>query len=141
MSITLDTFVFPATCDGLRWTDEFAWSPVAQSTGYGLTGALLVQESAKLAGRPMTLAGGRSGLRSYAWITRADFETLRALLILPNTPRTLIFHDRRRFTVIPRQDPFNVDPLPAVDDIGPNSPGAEWRYVVNELRFTILAEL
>ena len=38
MAITLDTITLP---QGLRWADEFAWSPLAQATSYSLTGALL----------------------------------------------------------------------------------------------------
>ena len=44
MAITLGGLALPR---GLRWTDELAWSPVAQSTEYGLTGALIVQEATK----------------------------------------------------------------------------------------------
>lgn len=73
-AITLGAMTLPA---GLRWDDEYAsWSPVAQSTSYGLTGALLVQEAAKQAGRPLTLTGGRQ----YCWIARADLDTLVAAM-------------------------------------------------------------
>lgn len=139
--ITLDAIRLP---DGLRWSDEFDWSPVAQETAFSLTGALLVQEAAKQAGRPMTLLGGSSGTHFYAWMPRSDVLALRTLLDQPSTTRTLTLHDGRRFTVIPRRDqgsPLSVAPLAIIDEVGPADPTTVWRYTLNELRLTILAEL
>jgi hypothetical protein len=38
-----------------QWVNEFAWSPVAQRTAYSITGALIVDAAAKVAGRQMTI--------------------------------------------------------------------------------------
>lgn len=38
--ITLDSFAFPPSCNGLRWSDEFGWTPVSDETEYSLVGAL-----------------------------------------------------------------------------------------------------
>lgn len=51
--------------------DELDWSPVAQVTEHTLTGALLVEEHTRQAGRPITLEGN--------WLTRAQVEALVAL--------------------------------------------------------------
>lgn len=54
--------------DDMLWVDEFDWSPVVAHAGYGAAGALLVDRSTRLAGRPITLSG--------PWVTRTTVETL-----------------------------------------------------------------
>ena len=67
MSITLTYNVTTADLgDRLIWSDEFAWSPVAQVTEPGTTGALLVHVGVRSAGRPITLDGNES----RSWMTR-----------------------------------------------------------------------
>lgn len=40
------------------WADELDYSPIAQSTpSYSLTGALIIEQGTKRAGRPITLVG------------------------------------------------------------------------------------
>ena len=51
MAITLGALTLP---DGLVWSDEDAWSPIAQSIEYGLTGSQMIVD-----GRS-NRAGGRS---------------------------------------------------------------------------------
>lgn len=90
--------------DRLDWADEYAWSPVQQSTGYSTTGALLVDVGLKEAGRPITLQGGDT----KAWISRALCDTLQAWAKLPGvkfdlvvrgSARTVLFdHDRGGFS-------------------------------------------
>jgi hypothetical protein len=136
LSTTGDLFVLP---QGLRWTDEFGWSAVAQSTEYGLTGALLIQEAARTSGRPLTLTGGKN----WAWITRDDLDTLRALLESTDA-RTLTLHDERRFSVTPKRDgdgPLSASPVPIVRDSGPADPSSTTKYVLESVRFLILEEL
>lgn len=53
------------------WPDELDWSPVAQATEYTLTGALVLEEFARQAGRPITLVG--------EWLSRAQLDALIAL--------------------------------------------------------------
>ena len=47
--------------DGLVWSDEDAWSPIAQSIEYGLTGSQIINEAVKQGGRPITLRGVKDG--------------------------------------------------------------------------------
>lgn len=137
MSITLGTIPIPA---GMRWADEYDWSPVVQATTYSLAGALVIEEATRLAGRPLTLEGGRT----WAWITRADLDTLRNALVTAGATWTFTLHDGRRFTVMARQDgegPIKASPLPIVRDSGPADPDDETRYYIDTIRLMILAEL
>jgi hypothetical protein len=97
MAITLDTLTLPAD---LAWPDEWSWSPVAQSAEYGVEGALVVESSAKLAGREITLESPPD----QAVVTRATLDTLRSwaaaagkemTLTLRGTPRTVLFDHAR----------------------------------------------
>lgn len=134
--ITLDTLRLP---DGLRWTDEFAWSPVAQSSAFGLTGALLIQQGIKQAGRPVTLTGGNT----WAWMRRSALIALQALIDGATTPLILTLHDGRAFHVLPDQTTsagaLVADALPIVLDSGPADPQPESWYVVNTLKFVVVA--
>jgi len=58
--------------DALNWVDEYTWSPVQQSQTYTTTGALLIEEAVKQAGRPITLEGAAD----TTWQTRADLDLL-----------------------------------------------------------------
>lgn len=135
MAITLGAITLPA---GLAWQDEFAWSPVSASSSYSLTGALIVEQATKLAGRPITLIGQSSGNDHTAWITRANLLTLQALLQTAG-PHTLTLHDARTFTVIARPEdssPVEADPLPVVGSFLPANPQtADW-YVLKAVRLT-----
>lgn len=111
MAITLGALTLP---QGLRWADEFEWTPLAQATEYSLTGALLVEQATKQAGRPITLVGGKD----FAWLTRAQAAALKALLDT-GAAMTLTLHDARTFTVLPANDaPLVIAPLPRVRDSG-----------------------
>ena len=127
MAITLGALTLP---QGLRWADEFAWSPVSQSTEYSLTGALLVEQAEKQAGRPITLIGGKD----FAWLTRAQLVDLKALLDT-RAEMVLTLHDGRSFTVLPANaDHLAVNPLPVVRDSGFANPGDDAWYVLDSLK-------
>lgn len=95
------------------WTDEFAWTPVAQATTRSLTGARIVQLGVKLKGRPITLASSDRG----GWVTRATVLALRALADAPGATYTLALADGRSFTVaFDAERDFVATPLrPAAD--------------------------
>ncbi|MBZ4194218.1 MAG: hypothetical protein LAE24_07925 [Candidatus Contendobacter sp.] len=133
MAITLDSFTLPA---GLCWSDEFAWSPLGQSSEYSLTGALLVQQSVKLAGRPITLTGTSSGTSHTAWLTRAQVLTLQAKLDT-NADMTLTLHDSRTFTVRPAPDSANAlqsRALPIAYNAPPADPDNGHWYIIESLK-------
>lgn len=137
MAITLargsQTLTLPS---GLRWTEEYAWQSLAQTTEYGLTGALIVQQGVKQAGRTLTLEGGEQ----WAWIKRSDLETLWGMLNLPQ-PLTLTLHDARQFVVLPdlgSGPALSAKPLPRVLDSGLANPGPQDWYVIESIRFIII---
>ena len=134
MAITLGVIALPA---GLVWSDEQEWSPIDQQTTYSLTGAMIVEEASKLAGRPITLTGQTDGLAHTAWISRADLATLRTALDTPLAQFTLTLHDGCAFTVIPRRDgngPLVAVPLPAVKSFFPGNPDASYQYLLQAVR-------
>ena len=91
--ITLDDGVTSIDLPGdLEWVDEFEWSAVVAEQEYTLAGALVVDESERQAGRPITLQG------DYVWITRATVLALRALDV-SEAQFTLTLEDGRTFTV------------------------------------------
>ena len=127
MALTLGALTLP---QGLRFSDEFTWSPLTQATEYSLTGALIVQQAEKQAGRPITLEGGKD----FAWLTRTEVAALKALLDA-GEEMTLTLHDARTFTVLPAGDePLTVRALPVVKDSGPANPSSGARYILETLK-------
>lgn len=131
MAITLGALALPS---GLVWSDEFAWTPVQQSSEYALTGALLVEVSVKQAGRPITLTGQASGRDYTVWITRADLLTLKAALEVPGATFTLTLHDARTFTVVAAENPLEAEPLPVYGSFAPANPDTAHRYHLKTLK-------
>lgn len=100
----MTTLIYGATTielpDDMTWTDEFTWRAVEQATSYGVTGALFVQATRKLAGRTITLAGDMQS----GWLRRDALELLMAAaelagqqfeLTLRGVPRTVMFDQMR----------------------------------------------
>ncbi len=91
--------------DNLYWADEFQWEPVAQSSERTLSGALVVEETAKAKGRPITLEG--------AWLDRTTVQDLKALADQAATDMTLELPDGRTFTVLfRRSDAPTIEAMP-----------------------------
>lgn len=77
------------------WSNEHEWTPIAQSSPvYTLTGAMVVQQGTKKAGRPITLDG------SVARISRADVQMLRSWSSVAELKMRLTHPDGRVFEVI-----------------------------------------
>ena len=84
--------------DGFFWSDE-NWSAIQQNQEYSVSGALIVQEGRKQAGRPITL---QPASKTKGWIKLRDLNKLRLWQNLQEQ-FTLQFqwpHDQRRFNVI-----------------------------------------
>ena len=106
--------------DALSWADEYSWSPVVQSKTYTTTGALLIEEATRLAGRPYTLEGSQD----RTWCTRALVEQLRAwaatpvivlaLVLRGNTLNVTFDHERGALEGLPVL--FYADSAIAPDD-------------------------
>ncbi|MDC7806428.1 hypothetical protein PQS31_06265 [Luteimonas sp BLCC-B24] len=101
--------------DDVEWIDEFKWTPVAQQVEVTCGGALIVEESAQLKGRPITLRGVFDGRAGYALPTRAVIKQLHALASLPRSATLpLLLEDGRTFNVRFRHDdgmPLDAEPI------------------------------
>ena len=95
---TLNTISFT---DDLQWTDEFSWRPVEQSVQRTITGGMVVQSAARLAGRPITL---QADSESVGWFTRAQIDALAALAETPNLTMTLTYRGVSRSVIWRHQD-------------------------------------
>lgn len=102
MAITLGGIELP---DDLVWIDEFDWDPVAQATVRTLGGINVIEESALIAGRPITL--GAPG----QWITRATLLLLRALAATPATTHVLDLHGTEHSVAFRRPTPIKAKPV------------------------------
>jgi hypothetical protein len=119
-AITLDTVTLP---EDLVWEDEFSWTPVEQASDYTLGGALVVETAARLAGRPVTLAGAED----QGWITRTTLEALYALAQAPSTGLALTLADGRSLTVVFRHGGPAIEARPVVR-VSP--PAVDAQYIV-----------
>ncbi len=79
----------------MDWADEFDWTPVEQSTQYALSGALLIDEDTKLAGRPITLVPAPN----MGSIPKAALDQLHTWAAVSAQQLTLTLHDGRAFNV------------------------------------------
>jgi hypothetical protein len=130
MAITLNGVSIP---NGMRWSDEFTWSPIQTARNYSLSGALILQPAERLAGRPITLIGGER----WAWMTRANVLSLQTLLNTYAASLTLVLHDARSFTVTPVYEgdgPLDATPKSVIQDSGYANPGASAWYVIHSLK-------
>lgn len=131
MGIGYGTLTLPV---GLRWEDEFSWSPIVLSSQYTITGSLVLYTGTKQSGRPLTLIGGRN----FCWTSRSFIEDLQEEL---NTvdEKTLILEDDRQFLVVPDhvKGPLVTYPKPVVLDSGPSNPGDNTIYVIDHIYFLI----
>ncbi|MDO4434843.1 MAG: hypothetical protein Q4B71_00310 [Cardiobacteriaceae bacterium] len=78
--------------NGLRFTDEHAWRAIAQTDGeYTLSGAFVLQQGRKLAGRPVTLGGDDK----HNWLDYHTAQTLLDWADVPELTMTLDYHGRQ----------------------------------------------
>ena len=95
MAITLThtpSATFVTLPDALSWADEYSYSPLQQTKTYTTTGALLIEEALRQAGRPITLEGSQD----RAWCTRAIVEQLKAWAATPGLVLSLVLRGAAR---------------------------------------------
>ena len=114
MALTLESITLP---DDLAWADEFAWTPVEQSTEYTLDGALIVESAVRQAGRNITLAGGED----RAWVTRTTLLALYALAQTVREDLTLTLPDEREFNVAFRHGEGAIEARPVLSVSPPSA--------------------
>ncbi|MGY8903715.1 MAG: hypothetical protein ACKVIH_04110 [Burkholderiales bacterium] len=101
MAITLSyNAVTLALPDDLAWIDEFAWSAVEQTKTYTTTGALLIEEATRQAGRPITLQADDN----RAWCTRQLVTSLYAWCAIANITMTLVLRGQARSVTFDREN-------------------------------------
>jgi hypothetical protein len=105
--ITLGGIALPGD---LAWVDEFNWCPVVREVTYSLTGALIISESVKLAGRPITLEAKQMDM-GWVWVVLATVVALYALAATPGWTGLLTLADGRTFTVAFREDGVTATPV------------------------------
>lgn len=116
--------------DQFEWVDEFEWDVVAQEQERSITGALLVQEGAKLHGRPITLQSNGG-----VWTPLSVLRQLEILRDQPGRVMPLTLPDGRQYHVI-----FNrVEgaPLEAKPIWRQVNPGDDHQYDVNLRLITV----
>lgn len=104
MPLTLATVTLP---DDLTWSDEFEWTPVAAADTRTLGGLLVREESALIAGRPITLTGSEQ----HGWITRTQLLALYALAAPAGATHLLTLPDARTFNVAFRRPALTAAPV------------------------------
>lgn len=93
---------------GMLWVDEFAWSAVQKGVDRSITGAQIIDVSAKLEGRPITL----QGTESQGWISRATLLAVQTLANNPEGEYDLVLADGRSFRVQFAPDtPLEAQPI------------------------------
>ncbi len=95
----------------LRWTDEFDWQAVKQNVDNTITGGIIVESAAILAGKPITLAPVDD---SSAWISLETLRAVKAWADVPGRVMTLDFHGTEFDVVFRHQDNGGITALPVV---------------------------
>ena len=102
MSLTLSDGSTTLTLNpDLYWSDENNWHAVEQAVERTITGALVVQAAARIAGRPITLEPIDD---EAAWMTRADVTVLRNWAAAPGKTMTLTLRGKAREVIFRHQD-------------------------------------
>lgn len=112
MAVTLGGISLP---DDIVWLDELDWTPVQQAREYTLSGALVLQEAAVQAGRPITLGGG-------VWARRDTVEALRTLADAPAADHTLDLRGTEYTVAFVRPQPITATPVIRYADPAPADP-------------------
>lgn len=111
----------------MRWLDEFEWAQTAQATPErSITGALIIQQSPKVAGRNITLGG------EWVWLTHKDLTTLRAWSDEPALVLTLSLHGEEHSVIFRiHEGALDVEPVDyEVQDDGTEQETAPYRATI-----------
>jgi len=95
----------------LIWSDELAWSPVEQSVAMSITGAMIIDTSARTNGRPITLSGDQN----HAWMPYSIVSQLRAWADDPTTEMTLSIGSSSYTVIFRHNEKPAIDVTPVID--------------------------
>lgn len=107
--------------DDCLWEDEFTWNPVEQAVARTLTGAMIVETSQVIGGRPITLTPPDD---EGAWTKYEDLLKLNQLAATPGLVMELTFRGVT-YSVMFRHhenDPVSAKPVVFYRDPGVNDP-------------------
>lgn len=97
MSITLsDGTITVNLHPDLKWSNEYGFRPVQQSTERSVTGALIVSSAAMSGGRPITLEPEDE---TSAWLSREAVEQLRNWAAVPSLELELTLRGTTRSVI------------------------------------------
>lgn len=94
-----DPATFVTLSNDLIWDDEFGWTPLVSTMEYSVTGALVIDQSMRQAGRPITLTPAQEDM---AWTSRSVLKQLYEWAKIPLLELVLELqypNDTRQFTV------------------------------------------
>ncbi|MCK5770941.1 hypothetical protein [Algiphilus sp.] len=111
MAVTLGGISLP---DDIVWLDELAGPQVAQARARTLGGGQVIEETALLSGRPITLGGG-------VWASRSTVLALRTLAADAGETHTLDLRGDTYTVAFVRPNPIEATPViryadPAAED-------------------------
>lgn len=101
----------------LLWSDEFTWQAVEASVTRTWTGALVVQNTARVAGRPITLEGDAPNV---GWLTRTQLEQCHGWASIPEQMLALTYRGVNRTVFFRHQDgAIESTPVVPFNDVQP----------------------
>lgn len=110
--------------DELMWVDEFEWNSVKSNKDYTIAGALIIEQSKLLSGRPISLERPDN---ECGFSTRGVVKKLRewSEIINQRYQLTLERGERRMFTVIfDHEKPLKAEPVKGF--VGKNTDDELW---------------
>lgn len=108
MATTTHTLGAIAIPSGLIWVDEYNWVAPVRAHEYSITGALIVDEGTRQAGRPITLQGSND----HGWVERNTLDELWQLANTATNTHVLTLADGRTYTVrFAPEDPVSATPI------------------------------
>lgn len=102
------TLTLPAD---LLWSDEHDWHPVEQAVEYTITGAMIVDASTRLAGRPITLQPEDD---ASAWISLPALSTLETWAATPGRVMALTIRGTTRNVMFRHHDTSGMTAKPVL---------------------------
>lgn len=100
--------------DDLFWSDQYAWAPVEQTVERSITGALIIQASARVAGAPVTLQASDD---TSAWMPLATVQQLMTWAATPLQQMTLVVNGTTKTVIFRHQDgPIEAKPVVFYND-------------------------
>ena len=108
-------------------TDEQpVWQPVEQAVSYTLTGAMLVDESEKLAGRPLVFSSDEN----HGWVPYSAVEQLQRWASQPGKRLTLERYGITGAVLFDRRNGAALEARPVLDMARAPAPGDWYRITL-----------